>query len=142
MAGWLHLFRSLGEALLALLEAEVEALKGEIARSGRRLGWGLLLLALAGVFALLILGLLTLAAVSGLQELAGLAWWQAALWVAAAYLVVALAVGGLGVGQLRRVENPAHTVGRRVKDHLLWWRRALPEDGSAERLEERGGELP
>lgn len=117
---WGELVRSLGDALLALLGAELEALQGDFSRTGKTLAVALLLAGGALALVLWTAGVLT----AGLVALFAL-WlpvWGAALVVAAILLVIAAGLAGLAWHRLRRLEGPVQTVSRRWEDHTTWWR--------------------
>ncbi len=137
-ASWLELIRSVGRALLELAAAEVEALVAELKSSGRTLGRAVLLFLVAGFFAFWTIGLLLQSTV----ELLAL-WlprWGAALTVAGVGLLAGAIFAGVGWLRVRRLESPAETVRRRVRDHVGWLqenvleaRRELPEESDLER---------
>ncbi|MDA8017084.1 MAG: phage holin family protein [Thermoanaerobaculia bacterium] len=123
---WIGAFRALGEAVLGLVRAEVDALFEEWKRAGVELAKILALL----FFALLIfvylpfLGLF--AAVDGVA-----AWWGWPMW-AAALAVLGFAVLFLGLlGGIvawiwnRRLEAPTASLQRRLDDHGEWWQRRV-----------------
>lgn len=127
MASWSEQFRSLGQALLEVVRAELAELQGELAVTGRQLGIALGLFAAAAV-----VGFWTVAAlIYFLIHL--LALWLP-LWAAAGVVMLLLLaaialLGWLGYRRLQRVENPAETVRRRLDDHQDWWRhRMLPQE--------------
>lgn len=123
MSRWLDRVRSLGEALLEVLRAELAALQRDLQRSARHLGTGSLLLAGAAVLAFWSVGLVLLVLVTILAV--WLPIWGAALVV----LVLFLAGTALLVWRARRhlleIESPVATVQRRLDDHLAWWRQSL-----------------
>lgn len=123
MAGWIELFRSLGESMLEVLRAELAALQEDFARSGRNLGVALALFGAAAMVAFWVVGLLIFLLVSLLD-----------IWLplsASAGIVLLLfgLIGGLlvwrGLAHWRRVENPVENVRRRVDDHIDWWQSSL-----------------
>lgn len=123
LRGWSELLRSLGRAVLELLQAEVAALGEELAASGRHLRRGALLLVLA-------LGV----AVAGLWSLALLLFellvlllprWGAAAVLFAVAAIAALALLWAGRRALRRMESPRVLVARRTQEHVEWWQRLL-----------------
>lgn len=127
MAGWRRRVENLGHALLDLLQAEIDALLSDLGRALRRYRNSLLLMALAGVLAVMLVAVTTFTFILVLAL-----WmkpWQAAALTA---LLLLVAVGVLLWVALRiwkRTENPAQAVQRRVGDHLDWWRnRLLDED--------------
>jgi hypothetical protein len=123
MAGWIELFRSLGESLLEVLRAELAALQEDFTRSGRNLGVALGLLGGAAVVAFWIVGLLIFLLVSLLAVWLPL--WAGALIVLALFVLIAALLVWRGLAHLRRVENPVENVRRRVDDHIDWWQNSL-----------------
>ncbi len=133
---WLQLIRAVGRALLELVAAEIEALAGDLKASGRTLAGAVLLFVVAAFLGFWTLGLLFFSAV----ELLAL-WlprWGAALTTAGAALVAAAIVALVGWLRARRLESPADTVRRHVRDHVGWLqesvletRRGLPEESDS-----------
>jgi cell division protein FtsW (lipid II flippase) len=123
MAGWIEMFRSLGEALLEVWRAELDTLQEDFGRSGRYLGIALAFLGAAAVLAFWIVGLLLFALVALLHI--WLPWWGASLIVLALFLAAAGILASLGVKRLKKVESPVATVRRRVDNHLDWWQHGL-----------------
>lgn len=127
LRSWRGLVRSLGTAVLELLEAEVAALGRELAANGRHLRRGALLLVLGlGVTvaalwgaALLVFELLVLV----------LPRWGAAAAILGAEIVAALALVWAGRRALRRIENPGALVARRTREHVEWWQGLLGGEG-------------
>jgi hypothetical protein len=101
LRSWRALVRSLGTAVLELLEAEVAALGRELAVNGRHLRRGALLLVLV------------------------LPRWGAAAAILGAEVVAALALVWAGRRALRRIENPGALVARRTREHVEWWQGLL-----------------
>ncbi len=107
MAGWLRLFRELGQSLLDVLRAEAVALGEDLSRSASRL-----LAAIGLVIALLfvafwLLGLVLLLAVELLALV--LPRWGAVGTVAAALVVVGAALAFFARRRWRELESPART---------------------------------
>jgi hypothetical protein len=121
--GWIELFRSLGAALLEVLRAEAQALGEDFRRSGGQLARGAALLGGAAAVGFWTVGALVLALMAVLAI--WLRPWAAALIVTALFAAAAGLLAALGWRQLKRLESPAATVGRRVADHLDWWRERL-----------------
>lgn len=126
----------LAHSAAALLEAEVDQLRLDLARNWRRF-LGLLLLA-ALVFGIVFwaLGALLFAAGAGLANVLPL--WAAALAVAAGLLALALALLWIVRVRARRLESPMATLRRRVGSHLEFWHSLLdgtgrPGDGGSDR---------
>jgi len=120
---WIDLVRSLGGSLIEVLRAEVDALKEEMAASGRHLGIGLGLLGGAAVLLFWTLGALifTLGAVLAIW----LQVWAAALLVVLLFLAGAALLVFLGLRQLKKFENPLESLHEHVSDHLDWWQHTL-----------------
>jgi Flp pilus assembly protein TadB len=120
---WIDLVRSLGGSLIEVLRAEADALKEELASSGRHLGIGLALLVAAAGMLFWILGalLFTLGAVLAIW----LQVWAAALVVVVFFLLVAALLAFLAFRQLKRFKNPLESLRQHVEDHLDWWQHTL-----------------
>ncbi len=118
---------SLARSAAALLEAEVEQLRYDLARNWARF-LSLLLLA-AFVFAVVFwaLGALLFAAGAGLATV--LPVWAAALAVAGGLVVLAFILMRVVRARARRLESPVGTVRRRVGGHLAFWRGVLEDEG-------------
>ena len=151
MAGWIELFRSLGEALLEVWRAELATLQEDFGRSGSYLGRALAFFAAAAVLVFWIVGLLLFVLIALLHV--WLPWWGASLVVLTLFVATAALLAWLGASRLRQVESPLETVRRRVDSHLDWWQHGLlaqpktldvePAVGDAgERGEALGRELP
>ena len=138
MAGWIDLFRSLGESLLEVWRAELATLQEDFRRSGRYLGTALGLLGGAAVLLFWIAGLLLFVLVALLHV--WLPWWGASLIVLLLILLAAGLLAWLGVRRLREVESPVETVRRRVDDHLDWWQHGLLAQGKALDVEPAAGD--
>lgn len=148
MAGWIELFRSLGESLLEVWRAELATLQEDFGRSGRYLGSALGLLGAALILVFWIVGLLLFVLIALLHI--WLPWWGASLAVLLLFLLASGLLAWLGVRRLRKVENPVGTVRRRVDSHLDWWQHGLlaqpkaldVEAAAADRREPLGRDLP
>jgi Putative Actinobacterial Holin-X, holin superfamily III len=148
MAGWIDLFRSLGESLLEVWRAELATLQEDFQRSGRYLGMALGLLGGAVVLLFWIVGLLLFVLIALLHV--WLPWWGASLIVLLLFLLATATLAWLGVRRLRKVESPVETVRRRVDSHLDWWQHGLlaqpkaldAEPAAADRGEPLGRDLP
>jgi len=123
MAGWIDLFRSLGDSLLEVWRAELDTLQDDFHRSGRHLGKALGFLGGAAALGFWIAGLLLFALVALLHI--WLEWWAAALIVLVLFTLVAGLLVRLGVKWLKQVESPIETVRRRVDNHFDWWQHGL-----------------
>lgn len=120
MQEWLELVRRLGDAVLELAGAEVDALTDDIRCGGRQAARALLLIAVAFVLAVLAWSLFTLALVWGLATVIG--GWQAALAVGGVYALVAVACALAARGRWRAFEPPLDVVKRRWRDQNDWFR--------------------
>jgi len=148
MAGWIDLFRSLGESLLEVWRAELATLQDDLQRSGRHLATALGLLGGALVLLFWIVGLLLFVLIALLHV--WLPWWAAALIVLLLFVLSTGLLVWLGVRRLHRVENPLETVRRRVDSHLDWWQHGLlaqpkaldVEPAAADRGDALGRDLP
>ena len=139
---WSEAFRDLGGAVLALLQAELEALERELARSGRSAAIAVGLFGAAAAVGFWTVGL-------GLYFLVQLVavWlplWAASLIVTALFAAVAGGLAWAGMRKLRELENPMATARRRLDDHLDWWQDRVLEPGAVRRVgaDRRGGPLP
>ncbi len=109
----------------ALLEAEVDQLRFDLARNWRRFLGLVLLGALLFGIVFWALGALLFAAGAGLANVLPL--WAAALAVAAGLLALALVLLRIVRVRARRLESPVGTVRRRVGSHLGFWQGLLDE---------------
>ncbi|MDP9122337.1 MAG: phage holin family protein [Acidobacteriota bacterium] len=121
--GWVPLFRSLGQSLLAVFQAEVAVLGEDFKRSGRHLGVGAALVGAAAAISFWVAGLLLFVLVAVLSL--WLETWAAALIVCAFFGLVAGILLYLGFRQLRQLASPLADIRRRAADHLEWWRNRL-----------------
>ena len=118
-AEWLELLRALGGAITDLLAAELEALTGDLSRSGRGAGLALGLLAAATFVAFWALGVFVF--VIGAVLALWMPVWGAALTLALVLTAAMSLLAWLGLRKLRSLELPAGTVRRRWDDHRRWW---------------------
>jgi hypothetical protein len=123
MAGWIDMFRALGDSLIAVLRAEMTTLQEDLTRSGQNLGRALGFLGVVLILAFWIFGLLIFCLVALLAV--WLPMWASALIVLLLFTAAAGAFGWLGMKRMREVENPVVTVRRRVDSHLDWWQNSL-----------------
>jgi len=121
--GLMRRIRSLAAALAGVVSAELQALVGDLAASGRSLLRSILLFALGFAFAFWTLGLL----VYFLIELLALKVprWGAVGIVFALFLAVAVALLIASRARLRAIESPARTIDRRLQGHLAWWKTSV-----------------
>jgi len=54
-----------------------------------------------------------------------LPWWGASLVVLALFVIAAGILARFGLARMKRVENPAEIVRRRMDSHLDWWQHGL-----------------
>ena len=141
--GWADLVREIGEAFLALLRAEVEALVADFGRSGRTLARALVLAAAAGAVLFWALALVLYLAIELLAMV--LPRWGAVAAVLGVFLAAAALLVVLARARFGALESPASTVSRRLDDSRRWWRTRVgaeesePDPRAAERVDE---ELP
>lgn len=132
---WSEAFRALGSSVLGLLQAELEALERDLARSGKSAALGVGLVAAAGAFAFWTLGVATYFVVQLLALWLPL--WAAALAVTLLFAAVAGGLAWAGLRKLERFENPLSTARRRLDDHIEWWQDELLEPGARRGVEKR-----
>lgn len=123
LRGWRDLIAEIGESFLDLLKAELDNIGQEFAQSGKQLGLGVGLLAVAGALGFWTLGILTATSVVLLALIMPL--WGAILVISGVFLGITGILGWLGMRRLKRVESPALITRRRVDDHLEWWRHSV-----------------
>ena len=123
MREWLDLFRNLGDALLELVGAEVDALSEDLRRGGHDAARAALLVGIAFVLATLAFSLFTVALIWGLSTV--MRGWLAALLVGAVYAVVAIACALAARARWRAVEAPVDTVKRRWREQSAWLHQKL-----------------
>ena len=135
---WIDTFRSLGEALLAVLKAELATLQEDLKGSGRHLMVALGLLGAALVVLFWLTGLLITLLVAVLCI--WLQVWAATLVVLLLFVASAGLLVWLGLRRLRQIENPVETVRRHVDDHLDWLHNRLLQEGRPLELTPPGSE--
>lgn len=86
--------------MIDLVKAEIDNLKAEVAGKAKGIGIGGALLAVAGVFALFLLGWLLFAAFEGLNE--AFAPWLSALLVSAFLLLIVLTLVLIGLSSIKK----------------------------------------
>ena len=116
---------SLARSAAALLEAEVEQLRFDLARNWARFLRLVLLAALVFAAAFWALGALVFAAGAALATV--LPVWAAALAAAVGLLALALVLLLALRARARRLESPLATVRRRAGSHLSFWRGVLDD---------------
>ena len=117
---------SLARSAAALLEAEVQQLRFDLAQNWARLLRLILLGALVFGAVFWALGAFVFAAGAGLANV--LPVWAAALAVGGGLLVLALILTRVVRSRARRLESPVGTVRRRVGSHLAFWRDVLEDE--------------
>ncbi len=125
---------SLARSAAALLEAEAEQLRFDLARNWARFLRLVLLAAFVFGAVFWALGALLFAAGAGLARV--LPVWAAALAVAGGLLVLAFILIRVVQARARRLESPVGTVRRRFGSHLAFWRGVLDDEAN------RGGTAP
>lgn len=123
MREWLALFRNLGDALLELVGAEIDALTEDLRRGGRDAARAVLLVVIALVLAALAWSLFTVALVWGLSTV--MRGWLAAVLVGGVYAVAAIACAAGARRRWRAIEPPLDTVKRRWNEQNAWFRDRL-----------------
>ena len=135
---------ALARSAAALLEAEVEQLRFDLARNWARLVRLVLIAAFAFGVVFWALGALLFAAGAGLATV--LPAWAAALAVAGGLLALALVLLLAVRARFRRLESPVGTVKRRVGSHLAFWRGVLDDaagrDGEGGEADEAADDSP
>lgn len=135
---WIDLVRSVGAALLEVYRAEAEELKTEVRDSTVQLAWAIGLFVAAGM-----LGFWAIFAAiyCAIQVLAiWLPLWGAAGVVLGVLVLVILILAFLGLRRLKRWENPAETIKRRLSEHRVWLEQKLLPAEEGEEGEEAAAE--
>ena len=138
LARWITAARSIWVALLEVLTAEAAELQSDLARSGRELRGGLILVGLAAAVAFWSVGLAIWLAV----ELLTLKYptWAAALIVFAVGVLAVGVLAWLARRRFRRIETPLDVIQRRGQSHVEWWQQTVlpglgvempPEEGDS-----------
>jgi hypothetical protein len=121
--------RALGEALLGVLRAEVDALRGDYRRAAARFTAAMVVFGFAAGFAFWAVGALAFVAFELLAR--WLPRWGAAAALCALFAAVAGALGWWGARRLRAIEPPLATASRHLEEHLRWWQeRVLDRSGA------------
>lgn len=116
---WSETFRALGNAVLTLLKAELEAFEQDVSRSAKRAAIGIGLLGAAAAFLFWTLGVATYFLIQLLALWLPL--WGASLAVTGLFAAVAGVLALVGARKLKGFENPLSTARRRMDDHIEWW---------------------
>ena len=135
-SGWTAKVRSVGEAFLGVIRAEIASVVADLGQSGRALVRALLWLAAAAAVAFWTLGLLIYFAV----ELLALAVprWGAVGIVLGLFVLVAAFLAVAVKRKVSAIEPPDETVRRHLADSQRWWRQRVEADdetGPAEEIE-------
>lgn len=115
---WIELIRGLGAALLEVYRAEAAELGSEVRASAKHLAWaaGLFLAAAMIGFWALAAGIYFLIQVLALW----LPLWGASGVVLLLLVLTLLVLAGVGIWKLRKWENPAESMRRRLAEHRVW----------------------
>ena len=122
--------RSLGQALVELLQAEVDALGADLQGTASELAKALALLAGAAFLLFWVLGGLGYGAMEVLSL--WLPRWGAVFTVVGVFALFALILALLGRSRLRRLEAPAATVKRHLASHKEFVRQELLLDDTVD----------
>ena len=118
-----ELIRSIGADLALLIRQQVALAKEEAREIAAQKATGAAMLAAAAIFALFVLGFVSLAGAAALDLV--LPRWAALLIVAGIYLVLALIAVLVGRGALAAPSSPQRTK-QMVKEDLEWAKHKLP----------------
>lgn len=118
-----ELIRSIGADLALLIRQQVALAKEEAREIAAQKATGAAMLAAAAIFALFVLGFVSLAGAAALDLV--LPRWAALLIVAGIYLVLALIAVLVGRGALAAPSTPERTK-QMVKEDLEWAKHKLP----------------
>lgn len=116
-----ELLQDLAQETAHLIREEVELAKVEIAEKGKKLGYGIGMVAVAGVALLLMLGALTATAILALAEVMDA--WLAALIVTLVWLVIAFILGLVARNEFKEASPPVpeQTI-ETLKEDVRWAR--------------------
>jgi hypothetical protein len=116
-------FRSLGQSLLGVVRAEVEALQADLSETGQRAGVAAGLLAVAAVLGFWAIGLLIVVVIAVL--LLWLPLWGAALATLVVFAAAAGILAALGLKRLKLLRSPVTSIQERISSHLDWWQHSF-----------------
>lgn len=117
-----ELTKAISRDATALVRAEVQLAKDEMAEKAKESAAGGVMLVVAALFGVAAFGTLVAMAVAALST--AMATWLAALIVAVVLIVVAAIVGAIGVRRLRRAQPPAPTETiESAKEDVQWLKR-------------------
>ena len=125
MRRWTRRARALGDSLLEVLHAEVQALLSDFQRTGRGAVRGLALFLVAAALVFWSVGLLITFAVALVATWVGV--WQAAGLVFLAVALAGFGVAAWGMAVFKKLDGPTQIVRTHVDDHVAWWRQTLAE---------------
>jgi hypothetical protein len=134
--GWTARIRSVGEAFLGVIRAEIAAVVADLGQSGRALARALLWLAAAMAVAFWTLGLLIYFAVELLALVVPR--WGAVGIVLGLFVLVAALLGLAVKRKVSAIEPPDETVRRHLAGSQRWWRERVEvedEIGAGEEIE-------
>lgn len=120
---WSARIRTIGEAFLGVLRAEIAEIAAEIGRSGRALVRALVLVGVAAGIAFWTVGLVLYFAIELLALV--LPRWGAVGIVLGVFLLISLILLVTARRRFAAVESPAETVRRRFDDHRQWWQQRV-----------------
>ena len=123
-----ELVKDLSAQTSTLVRQEIDLARAELTEKGKLAGKGAGLLAGAGVAGLFVLGALTAALITLLDD--AMSTWVASLIVMALWAIVALALALAGKSALQRATPPARQTVETVKEDIQW---AKNPTGSAPR---------
>lgn len=137
---WLEVFRSLGEAFVEVLRAELGVLSEHWKRAGSHLA--IIIALFVTAFGLLAVGgtLGIYTTVALLHELTGWSWGRSGGAVTLTVLLLAALLAWIGYYRLQRVESPTAAFRDRLDDHVDWWKAGVLKDGNALPAVRSGGE--
>lgn len=116
-------FRSLGQSLLGVVRAEIEALQADVADTGQKAGVAAAFLAVAAVLGFWAVGLLIVVVIALLTVWLPL--WGAALATFVLFAAVAGILAALGLQRLKALRSPVASIQERLSSHLDWWQNTL-----------------
>lgn len=137
---WVDIFRALGEAFFAVLRSEWDVVRHSWSGALRNILLAVIYFVVAGVFAILLVLLLTTAAVLYLHG-RGFSPWAATLIVAGTVVGIMLILVSVAYFlHLRHFKNPIATAKQSFADHMHWWREHLLHGDVAVALKDREGD--
>ena len=128
MGRWRRKVRSLGQAFVEVLQAEVESLLLDVQETGRGWAKGSVFFLAAAAFAFWAVGVFTAFAVAVLAI--WLSVWQAAGIVLLVLLATTVVLVLVGRRVFLQTQAPTAIVRGHLDDHLGWWRENLAASGA------------